>query len=130
MARTHTAFQREAERALYRTLSDPSLKCLKTLATNSEKAGFVHILTMGRVNLENDSDNPWRSIDYLLLNALVNMHSLFDFRLRMPRFEDLTRIENQEDIFWVLMPRRERQSRIESLENILWSVYELGSFGL
>ena len=27
LARTHTAFQSEAEQALYRTLSYPSLKC-------------------------------------------------------------------------------------------------------
>ena len=43
LARTHTSFQREAEKALYDTLffifaySDDSLKCMETLATNSEK---------------------------------------------------------------------------------------------
>ena len=46
LARTHTAYQREAELALYRTLSDPSTNCLETLATNSEKAGFVRFLTL------------------------------------------------------------------------------------
>ena len=46
LAQTHTAFQKEAEQALYRSLSNPSFKCLETLATNPEKAGFVHFLTM------------------------------------------------------------------------------------
>ena len=44
LARTHTAIQSQAEQALYRTLSNPSLKCLETLATNSGKAGFVRFL--------------------------------------------------------------------------------------
>ena len=104
LARTHTAVQREAEQALYRTLSYPSLKCLETLATNSEKAGFVRFLAMGYAN-----DDYWRSIDYLL-KALVDMHSLSDFRLRMtcPCYED--------------------QPWVKSLDKILWSVYELWKF--
>ena len=89
LARTHSAIQREAEQALYRTLSNPSFKCLETLATNSEKAGFVHFL-MERIY---PSTGPLtvQMIDYLfkikrfyLLNALVNMHCLSDLRLQLP----------------------------------------------
>jgi len=119
LARTHSSFQREAEQVLYHILSDPSMNCLETLATNSEKAGFVHFLTMGRVNLENVSDGPWRAIDYLLLNVLVNMHSLFDFRMRMPHFEGVPWNGDQEDISWVRIFSHEHQPRIESLEKIL-----------
>ena len=86
LARTHTAYQREAERALYRTLSihSASLKCLETLATNSEKAGFVCFLAMRCVHKENDENR--RAMSYLL-KALINMHSLFEFRLQMGRYE-------------------------------------------
>ena len=108
LARTHSAYQREAEQALYRSLPNPSLNCLKTLATNSEKAGFVRFLTMERaIDPHNNSDRQW-AIHYLL-NALVNMHSLSDFRLRMP---------------WCYGDR----PWIDTLNKILWSVYELGSF--
>ena len=82
LARTHTALQREAEQALYRTLSNPSLNCLETLATNSEKAGFVRFLATKHVDTNDDYGK--RAIK-CLLNALVNMHSLTDFRLRLPR---------------------------------------------
>src|ERR1700734_2845508 len=49
LARTHSTFQREAEKALYDTLSifassDDSLKCMETLATNLEKAALVRSL--------------------------------------------------------------------------------------
>ena len=111
LARTHSAIQREAEQALYRTISDPSLKCLETLATNSEKAGFVHFL-MERIH---PSTGPLtvQMMDHLfklkrvyLLNALVNMHCLSDLRLQLPgRYCD--------DI----------QPWIKSLDEILWSVY-------
>jgi hypothetical protein len=107
LARTHTTYQILAEQALYLSLYEPSLKCLETLATNSEKAGFVRFLTtsMGNVYFRVE-DDPQRAIGYLL-NALVNMHSLSDLRLRIPwHFET------------------------ESLDKILWSVYELGSFDL
>ena len=98
LARTHTAFQRVAEQALYRTLFNPSWKCLQTLATNLEKAGFVHFLAM-------DCRSGHR-INNNLFNALVNMHFLSDFRLRLPR--------------------RYKDSWIEDLDEILWSVYEVG----
>ena len=73
LARTHTTFQREAEQALYRTIFNPSWKCLQTLATNSEKAGFVHFLAM---DCRGD-----HLINNNLFNALVKMHFLSDFRL-------------------------------------------------
>ena len=106
LARTHTAYQREAEQALYRTLSirtrdDGSLKCLETLTTNSEKAGFVYFLTMECVRKENDENR--RAMTYLL-KALINMHSLSDLRLRMCRYEPEVGA---------------------NLDKILWSVYEL-----
>ena len=107
LARTHSAIQREAEQALYRTISDPSLKCLETLATNSEKAGFVHFLSMeGSFRKHRIIDSTWRApIDYLI-NALVNMHCLSDLRLQLPR-----------------RYRDDFQSWIKSLDIILWSVY-------
>ena len=107
MARTHTAFKREAEQALYRIVSNPSLICLETLATNSEKAGFVHFLTMecfySVKKKKKEKDHRGSPIDYLL-NALSNMHCLSDFRLRLP---------------WGY----EVHPWVEMLDKILWSVY-------
>ena len=85
LARTHTAFQREAERALYHTLfifpcEDDALMCLETLAANSEKAALVRALAV-----ECTRDNPdknWKAMT-CLVKVLTNMHSLSDFRLRM-----------------------------------------------
>ena len=114
LARTHTTYRREAEQALYRTLSNPCFYCLETLATNSEKAGFVRFLTVECAYYEHNYPwQQWRAISYLL-NALVNTHSLSDFRLRMPR-----RYEVQP---WM--------GGDESLDKILWSVYELIGFNL
>ena len=104
LAWTHTGYQREAELALYRTLSNPSMKCLEMLATNSEKAGFVCFLTLESVYNKNDYQ---RTISYLL-DTLVDMHSLSDLWLRMQRYGP--------------------QPWIEIIDKILWSVYELGSF--
>ena len=110
LARTHPALQVVAEQALYLSLHNPVLKCLETLATNSEKAGFVRFLTMDIYYYENNPDGlNWEPamISYLL-NALVNMHSLSDLRMRLSPIKSWS----------------------ESLDNILWSVYELGSFDL
>ena len=105
LARTHTAFQREAEQALYRTLINPSLKCLETLAMNSEKAGFVHFLSMEHsYRRKRIGVLSWRAPMNYLFDALVNMNCLSDFRLRLPWD------------FYV-------PSWIESLNEILWSVY-------
>ena len=102
LARTHTAYQREAEQALYRTLyihtrDDDSLKCLNTLATNPEKAGFVCFLTMECVPSENNENR--RAMTYLI-NALIHMHSLSDFRLRTHCDEAETWIKDLDDILW------------------------------
>jgi hypothetical protein len=90
LARTHTAFQREAEKALYETLyinalnSDTSrndstgMKCMETLATNSEKAGLVRFLTIEyRCNTQER-----RTVTTYLLKSLISMHSLSDFRVK------------------------------------------------
>ena len=84
LARTHTAYQREAERALYHTLyivasSDDSLKCLETLATNSEKAALVRFLTI--VYARNSTDENQNLRTYLS-KGLINMHSLSDLRIK------------------------------------------------
>ena len=114
LARTHTAFQREAERALYRTLSifpreDDTLRCLETLVANSEKAALVHSLAV-----ECTRDNPdenWKAMT-CLVKVLINMHSLSDFRLIMR-----PNITN----FWF----KARKKVINSLNKILWLVYEV-----
>jgi hypothetical protein len=107
LARTHTAYQVVAEQALYHSLHDPSLECLETLATNPEKAGFVRFLSMDSENvyLKDSDDRLQREISYLL-NALVNMHSLSDLRLRKPRYVKI--------LSWM-----------DSFDKILWSVYDL-----
>ena len=64
LARTHTAYKREAEQALYRSLSSPSLNCLETLATNSEKAGFVRFLTLEDVY--HDGHDNQQATSYLV----------------------------------------------------------------
>ena len=125
LARTHTTFQRIAEQALYRTLSDPSLKCLETLFTNSKKAGCVYFLSMehsyrvmngpkgiftpprGSLALPLIDHYLLKSQIFYLLNAQVNMHRLSDLRLRMPWADN-----DKELLSW-----------IEGLNMILWSVY-------
>ena len=84
MARTHTSYRREAERALYDTISicassDDSLKCMETLATNSDKAALVRFLTIEYAR-DNISEN--RRVTNYLSKSLINMHSLSDFRVR------------------------------------------------
>ena len=83
LARTHSAYQRVAEKALYHTLSiyaycDDSLKCMETLSTNSEKAALVHFLTV-EYTVE-DIDN--QKVTACLSKGLINMRSLSDFRVR------------------------------------------------
>ena len=81
---------------------------LETLAANSEKAGFVRFLKVECVPDDGNDDHS-RAMDYLL-NALVNMHSLSDFRL----FNE----------------RRLWENTLNYLNKILWLVYELGIFDL
>ena len=84
LARTHTAFQGEAEKALYETLhisanNINSLKCMHTLVTNPEKAALVRFLTVEIQNGDN-TVNP-KMLTYLS-RGLINMHCLSDFRVR------------------------------------------------
>jgi hypothetical protein len=84
LARTHTAYQREAEKALYETLyirtsSDNSLKCMETLAKNSEKAGLVRLLVIEYAHYNTRKN---RKVTTYLSKSLINMHSLSDFRVR------------------------------------------------
>ena len=87
LARTHTAFQRGAEILLYHTLyiyaddHDDSLKCIATLASNSEKSALVRSLTVEYM-YENTEKN--RRVTTYLSKSLVNMHSISDFRIKSP----------------------------------------------
>ena len=84
LARTHTSYQREAEKVLYNTLfisasSDDSLRCMETLATNSEKAALVRFLT---VEYARDGIAKNRIVTDCLSKSLIDMHTLSDFRVR------------------------------------------------
>ena len=84
LARTHTSYQREAEKALYDTISiyassDDALKCMKTLTTNSEKTALVRSLT---IEYARDNINKNQRVTTYLSKCLINMHSLSDFRVR------------------------------------------------
>ena len=84
LARTHSSYQREAEKALYDTLyiytsDDNSLKCMETLATNSEKAGLVRFLT---IEYARDNIHKNQRVMTYVSESLTNMHSLSDFRVR------------------------------------------------
>jgi hypothetical protein len=79
LARTHSAYQNVAENALYHTISiyassNDSLRCLETLAENSEKAAFVRFLT-----ITYDYIDKYQRVTTCLSKSLINMHSLSDF---------------------------------------------------
>jgi hypothetical protein len=103
LARTHTSFQREAEKALYDniyiyTSDDDSLLCMETLAKFSEKAGLVRFLT-----IEYASDNTYRNrrVTTFLSRSLINMHSLSDLRVRScPGGVEAQSIMKLGKIFW------------------------------
>ena len=115
LARTHTAYQREAEKALYNALvifasTENSLKCMETLATNSEKAALVHFLT---VEYEFKLDacgsvtkNRMLKVTTYLSKSLPDMHSLSDFRVRS-------------------RPGEVEAEMIRGLGEILWSVCKI-----
>ena len=114
LARTHTSFQREAEKALYSTLhisasSDNSLKCMETLATNSEKAALVRFLT---IKYARDNINKNQRLTTYLSKGLINMCSLFDLRVGAP-LGDLRAVTAE---------------MIKSLGKILWSVCKIMIF--
>ena len=112
LARTHTSYQREAERTLYNTLfvcalSDNSLKCMITLAENSEKAALVRFLI---IEYDRDNVRNQRMTTYLS-KSLVNMHSLSDFRVRPPHGET-------------------KAQMMKGLGEILWSVRKILIFSI
>jgi hypothetical protein len=107
LALTHTSYQREAEKALYggpfiTGYRDDSLKCIKTLATNPEKAALVRSLT---IEYTRHDFGTSRSLATYLSKSLIDMHSLSDFRIRSPPGDDAK------------MKRRGKR-----LSKILWSV--------
>ena len=84
LARTHTSFQREAEKALYDTIyifsgDRDSLKCMETLATNPKKAALVHSLIIESSRYDKIEN---QTVTTYLSKSLINMHSLSDFRVR------------------------------------------------
>ena len=110
LARTHTSYRREAEKALYNTLSihasrSDSMKCMETLVTNSEKAALVHFLTIDYA--QNNISKNRRLTDYLS-RSLINMHSLSDFRIRSRPVE--------------VHPTEVQALLVQGLGEILWSV--------
>ena len=107
LARTHSAYQCEAERALYDSIiiyaiKANSSKCVKSLTTNLEKAALVRSLMFKYVPYQ--INKKQRASTYLL-KSLINMHSLYDLRVHSYRFH--TEVE----------PRM-----IKGLGNILWLV--------
>ena len=87
LARTHSAFQREAERALYGTLfiyafTNKSLKCMETLATNQEKAALVRFLSIVYTCFNKTTKPMNQILRTYLSKILINMHSLSDFRVK------------------------------------------------
>ena len=110
LALTHTSYRSEAEKALYHTLSihasrNNSMKCMETLATNSEKAALVHFLIIDYA--QNNISKNQRLTTYLS-QSLINMHSLSDLRIRSRPIE--------------VRPDGVKAEMIESLGRILWSV--------
>jgi hypothetical protein len=113
LARTHSAYQREAEKTLYGTISISStnetsyqdLKCMEALATNSEKASLVRFLSFeySRYHI-----NTTQRLSTYLLKSLINMRALSDLRVRsIPNGVGDSEVEIQ---------------MIKGLDKILWSV--------
>jgi hypothetical protein len=94
LARTHSTYQREAERVLYDTLlinayADNYVKCMEILARNQEKAALVRSLTIEYADHNIDNN---RKVTTYLLKSLINMHTLSDFRIRvLPDGEEMTK---------------------------------------
>lgn len=114
LARTHPAFQSEAEKVLYDTIfirssEDNSLKCMRTLVKFSEKATFVRSLTVeydfNSKNRKRRNNNRNHRVTNYLLKSLINMDSLSDFRVK-------SRLDKAAQM-------------MKGLDEILWSVYEI-----
>ena len=105
LARTHSAFQREADRALYDSVTiytsrNNSLKCLETLATNPEKALFVHFLAI-EYALWDENEKTNSKVTTYLTKSLINMHSLSVLRIRV-RSNDGNKIKRLGKILWLV----------------------------
>ena len=112
LARTHSAFQSVAEKALYDTISiytscPASLECMQTLARNSKKAAFVRSLT---IEYESENIENWILPISYLSRGLINMHTLSHFRVKSYGNMD------------------ETQAKTSSLSKIVWLVCELFIF--
>jgi hypothetical protein len=115
LARTHTSYHKEAERALYKNLSiyntsDDSLKCMETLATNSEKAALVRFLTVEyaplylRDNIQVDNIVKNLKVTTYLSKSLINMHCLSDFRVKLNHDEaEVEMINGLGKILWSVL---------------------------
>ena len=107
LARTHTSYQREAEKALYDTIyiytsEEDSVQCMEALARYPEKAGLVRFLTVEYVE---DNTHKNRKVTGYLSRSLTHMHALSDFRLRS-------------------CPGGVEAQSIMKLGKIIWSVYK------
>lgn len=105
LAQTSTAYQIEAEHALYHTLIlryPDNEACLYTLAMNPEKAAYVYVLQVfAQPYLFQVGEKP---LMYYLVNALINMDSLYDFRLvRSNPSSDY--VMEMDDILWLVYSR-------------------------
>jgi hypothetical protein len=113
LARTHSSYQREAEKALYNTISVSihrdsyqDLRCMETLATNSEKAALVRSLSFEYYSRYHTMTIP--RVSTYLLKSLINMHALSDLRVRsIPNEVSDSEVEIQ---------------MVKGLGKILWSV--------
>jgi hypothetical protein len=84
LAQVHTSYQREAERALYRTLSiricPNDVKCLDTLFAHPQRASIVRSLTAEFPRWESEENSVATES---LFGALGHMHALSDLRIRL-----------------------------------------------
>ena len=108
LARTHSAFQSVAEKALYDTISiytscPASLECMQTLA----RAAFVRSLT---IEYESENIENWILPISYLSRGLINMHTHSHFRVKSYCNKD------------------ETQAITSSLSKIVWLVCELFIF--
>ncbi|KDR81206.1 hypothetical protein GALMADRAFT_208024 [Galerina marginata CBS 339.88] len=90
LAQVHTSYREEAERVLYKKIylyiwkHSGEMRCLDTLSSNSEKAAFVHSLTVEfPSNWNKNRDESVRAV-VALSSALCLMSALSDLRVRLP----------------------------------------------
>ena len=128
LARTHTSFQKAAENALYHTLSifvyNDSLKCMETLATNSEKAALVRFLT---IEYASNNTNMNRKMATYLSKSLINMHSLSDLRVRS-RPDDEAHMKGLDKILWSVCKNLIFSNQVIILLAIQWRSFSITNF--